>query len=88
MHQNSLDSYRQVRETKGRCSKIVHSVIVKYKAITAKEIADKLGWGINCVTPRLCDLKKAGMIVEAGHVKNENGFNVTLYASVTEGGIV
>ena len=88
MHQNSLDSFKEIQEIKGECRRKVHAVIYKQKAITAQEIADKLGWGINCVTPRICELRDMGAIVEGGNTKNKNGFTVTVYAPVEEGGIV
>jgi len=88
MHQNSLDAYTEIREIKGECRKKVHDMIRKHRAITAKEIAKKLGWEINCVTPRICELRDIGAIVEGGNTKNENGFNVTLYAPVDRGGVV
>jgi len=62
----------------------VLDVILEHKAITAKEITKKLGWEINCVTPRLYELKRVGSIVEAGSVM-QDGYRVTLYAPVTLG---
>ena len=88
MNQNSLDAYRKQQEVRGSCRRAVYEEIKKHKAITAKEIAKKLGWPINTVTPRLCELRERGMIVEGGHVKNDNNYTVTLYSPVTEGGII
>ena len=82
MHQNSLDAHEEIKEIKNTCRRKVFEVIAKHKAVTAQEIADRLKWGINCVTPRICELKLKGSIVEAGNTKNKKGFTVTVYAPV------
>ena len=52
--------------------RMVFSLIWENPGICNAEIAQKLGWGINRVTPRVLELRESGLVEEMGK-KSING---------------
>ena len=81
---NSLEAYLKISDTIANSQKLVLNVIQIKKAVTAKEISNILNKPINCITPRICELKDMGLIFEGGEVQ-QDGFTVTLYVPTISG---
>ena len=64
IQQTSIEAYHEVRLAQNQA--IVFSCFERYGGMTNNEVARKLGWGINCVTPRVFELRNMGLLVEAG----------------------
>lgn len=45
---------------------IVYQSLLDADTLTNAEIGMKLGWTINCVTPRVCELRKMGLVEDNG----------------------
>ena len=67
VQETSTKAYREeVKPTLGDRQKCVVDAFVSndYRSMTNKEIADFLQWEINCVTPRIFELRKLGVVEE------------------------
>lgn len=64
----SLHTYREeVRPSLGERQTVVFGTIgSEPMGLTNSEIASRLNWPINCVTPRVFELRKLGRVVETG----------------------
>lgn len=62
----SLSTYRlEVEPTLGERQKAVYELLANAgENLTNSEIAGRLNWPINTVTPRIFELRKAGMVME------------------------
>jgi hypothetical protein len=59
--------YSQVMPTLSARQKKVYELLTQYpEGLTNAEIGYKLGWAINCVTPRTGELRKKNMVEDAG----------------------
>lgn len=59
----AFDGVRPVAESK---RKIVYATLATMGPSTNAEIAQKLVWTINCVTPRIFELRKEGWVIDDG----------------------
>ena len=65
--ETSRRAYDQIRKTIGPRQLRVLEVIEQHPAgITNNEIAHELHWPINCVTPRVFELRSAGLVAMLG----------------------
>ncbi len=65
--ETSRRAYDEIRRTLGRRQLEVLDVIERHPAgITNNEIAHELRWPINCVTPRVFELRSAGLVAMIG----------------------
>ncbi len=63
----SRGAYDEIRKNLGRRQLEVLDVIERHaKGITNNEIAHELRWPINCVTPRVFELRSAGLVAKLG----------------------
>lgn len=65
MQQTSLDAYEKALEKLGDNQRKVYEVIRFFEYATNSMIAQHLNWSINRVTPRVKELRDAGLVVEA-----------------------
>ena len=65
MQETSLFAYReQIEPNLGSRQKCVYETLVKDKNLTNSEIAQRLNWTINTVTPRVYELRKLNLVSE------------------------
>jgi len=64
VQQTSLDAYKKILPELPRCRRQVLQVFIwnPYRDYTNLEVARELGWEINCVTPRVLELRKMGYL--------------------------
>jgi hypothetical protein len=63
VHQPSLFAYhKQVIPTRSRKKQEVFDVLSRTLDMTNSELAEALHWGINRVTPRIAELREAGLV--------------------------
>ena len=65
-HENSRLAYAQIADSLSQSRRAVYEMIARHGLVTRQEISDFLGWEINKVTPRVCELLDKGQIIEAG----------------------
>lgn len=84
-YETSFPAYEEVlSENLGKKQQAVMDVIVDSRiGLTNKEIAEKLGWPINTVTPRTNELVKMGW-VEADGKRQINGRMAIVWNEVKE----
>ena len=70
MQQSSLEAYQMIKPKLPQCRKVVYDVILDYAPISNKEIAERLDWPINKVTPRVKELRDMGLVHKV--FKNED----------------
>jgi len=66
MQETSLEAYEEVKPTLGPRQIAVLSVLENAPPLTNTEIAQRLGWSINRVTPRVFELREKDMVRECG----------------------
>ena len=66
IHENSQLAYAQVADSLSACRRSVYEMIYRHGLVTRQDIAGFLGWEINKITPRVCELLATGQIIEAG----------------------
>ena len=81
MKDTSLEAFHEIVEsgTRELSRSKVYEVIAKNSPICDQEIADKLGWGVNRITPRRGELCSLGLVYDAGYAKNASGRNVHVW---------
>ena len=62
----SLEAWYSIQDKLGRAQKQVLDVLKIRMTATNNEIAESLGWSISSVTPRICELRKIGLVEDAG----------------------
>lgn len=64
----SLHTYRtEVAPTLGERQQVVYDLLEKaHESLTNSEIAARLNWPINTVTPRIFELREAGKVMSDG----------------------
>lgn len=66
--ETSRRAYNEIREKLGPRQLEVLEVIGRHpEGITNNEICHELHWPINCVTPRVFELRSAGLVAMIGH---------------------
>ena len=63
----SLEAYKVLKPDLGNLQQIVYTIIQKNPGLCNHEIAKKLGWEINRVTPRVKELREKGLVINGGH---------------------
>lgn len=53
----SLMAWNEVRETLSERQAVVYDLLQQFESLTNEEIGEKLDWKINCVTPRIFELR-------------------------------
>jgi len=66
VRQTSLKAFEALQDHLGENQQAVLGVIVRFGPCSNKDVARILGWPINCVTPRVLELRKKELVVEAG----------------------
>lgn len=65
--ETSRRAYDEIRKTLGpRQLKVLEVIEYHPSGITNNEIAHELHWPINCVTPRVFELRSAGLVAMVG----------------------
>jgi len=71
MQDTSLLAYESIKPALGKRQQQVYNMLMgKGTALTNCEIAECLNWPINCVTPRVNELVKAGIVEEKGRKRD------------------
>lgn len=66
-HSTQIEAYQSLRPALSHRRKLVYEVISKYNiGLGLFEIQQKLGWPINCVSGRVTELRKLGLIEDRG----------------------
>jgi len=76
VQQTSIEAYDCIYDDLGKKQKEVYDVIEQYVGVCNQDIAEILGWGINCVTPRVKELRDFGLVRQGGYKLNSNGYRV------------
>ena len=66
MKNTSLNAYESIKPDLGKKQQDVLEVIENHPNLCNYEIAEKLGWPINRVTPRCKELREFGFVVDNG----------------------
>jgi Mn-dependent DtxR family transcriptional regulator len=72
---NEAYAYSKINQNQ----KIVLSIIREYEPITNEEIAIKLGWYPNRVTPRVKELRELGIVEYCGYTTTKSGRKACLW---------
>jgi len=74
IQQTSLQAYVSVVGGLSRRQDVVYQLFLRYKCpFSNREISKHLGWPINCVTPRVLELRKLGLLKCVGYQVNPQG---------------
>ncbi len=68
IQQTSIKAFRNIRKIRGESQAEVYRTMKTNGGMTNMEIADRLGWSINRVTPRVFELREAGFVRKRGIV--------------------
>ena len=60
----SLEAYKSILNKLGEKQKEVLEIIKAYPSLTNTELAQKLNWSINRVTPRVFELRQLKLVIE------------------------
>lgn len=66
LEQTSLLAFENNVKKFSKNEEIVFDVIKKFPGLNNREIAESLGWPVNCVTGRVYSLRKKGVVIFAG----------------------
>ena len=69
----SLEAYRYIERTLGEKQRIVLDCLRQYGPLTNEEVKTVLGWEINCVTGRMNELFKKGLVEASGKILSRKG---------------
>jgi len=65
MQTTSLEAYNEIRKTLGNKQAEIFNVLLQNgKSMTNSELAKKLEWSINTVTPRIFELRGLNLVTE------------------------
>jgi predicted transcriptional regulator len=64
MQQTSLLAYQEIKQELGSRQKLVYAAITELRSATNQEISKFLDLPINCITPRVLELRKQGLVIE------------------------
>lgn len=67
MQETSLLSWMHIQANLNDKQERVYQTILQHGRVTNMEIAQFLGWSINRVTPRVLELRKAGLVQLDGY---------------------
>lgn len=62
IQQTSLEAYMQAAPKISRCHKTILELLAYGQPMTNAEIAQRLNWSINRVTPRVLELRRLGLL--------------------------
>lgn len=79
IRKTSLEAYRTLRQSLTNRQQSVYEALESLGRADNQQIAQYLGWPINCVCGRVLELRKIGCVVEAGIARNANGNRVHLW---------
>lgn len=82
VRKTSLLAWSEVKQGLGKKQKEVLEVIRYNPGVCNQDIAEILGWSINCVTGRCKELRELDRVAELGHKLNTQGRTVMTYAAV------
>lgn len=72
IQQTSIDAWFALCSKLGKRQERVYEAIQELEVCNNRQISDYLGWPINCVTPRVLELRKKMLVKECG-MGIENG---------------
>ena len=76
----SREAFQRILETlPRRRGEVLQTFIDADGDLTAQEVADRLGWGIQSVTGRMLELRKEKLLVYVRTRKQKSGFNAKAY---------
>lgn len=78
MRQTSLDAYRSMQDKQRRYNQICE-VLARRGNMCNLEISTATGLPINCVTPRVYELREKGVIKDKGTKTGPSGFKVHVW---------
>jgi len=77
IQQTSLEAFNEAKKGMNEHQTQIFAVIVANSGISNHEISKKMGWEINSVTPRVLELRKMGLVKQAGIKQDQStGRNV------------
>jgi predicted transcriptional regulator len=83
IQQTSLFAYREAKEHLGEKQRRVYDLLSEhYGPMCNQEIANHLHWPINCVTPRVKELRDMGYVKENGKSYGPSGRLVIFWETV------
>lgn len=81
IRQTSIDAFNSIKDKLSQKQRTVYELFLVNDTLTDVQIADKLGWKINSVTPRRNELENNFNIIFCiGTQKNEINRKVRVYA--------
>lgn len=69
--ETSRDAYHAIGPGLGRKQRVVLAFIRKYGPINNRELSERIGWPVNQITPRVLELREAGLVMGAGERRDE-----------------
>ena len=72
----SREAYQSIKTKLGRNQGVVYSTLKARGRASREELADMLGWSINELTPRVCELINFGMVKKDGRTVSKAGKSV------------
>jgi predicted ArsR family transcriptional regulator len=84
VQKTSLEAWRSLQFDLGDRQARVYQAILRLGAATNKQISDYLEIPINCVTPRVFELRQIGVVEEYQTVKQLNGRKATSWRPVQQ----
>ena len=79
VQQTSLEAYEVVYDDLGNRQKEVYDIIKDNPNVCNEDIADLSNRKINCITPRVKELRDFNLIVQSGVKINNGGFQVMIW---------
>jgi hypothetical protein len=76
----SREAYASIQKKLGAKQQIVFDTIKELGKASNEMLADHLGWSINRITPRVCELKKYGLVGVEGLGVNKSGFSAKMWS--------
>ena len=73
-----LDVLPELNERQAR----VYDAIIELGRASNQQLAEYLNWPINCICPRVLELRQMGVVCEAGYEKNKAGRMVHVWRPV------
>ena len=79
----SAEAYWKGKPTRAKKREIVYEAIKSFGLpISDYDVAKRLGWPINCVTPRRLELECAGRVHRLTGHRNETGRRVNIFYTI------
>lgn len=68
IQQTSIEAYREINLSRNQ--EIVYDIFQDNEPYSNHDVARCLSWEINCVTPRVLELRNMGLLVHSGYKKD------------------